>query len=387
MDPGIRRSRRRSGRSTRRHAARDTTTGLPAVVDGALVRRRSEHRRRLRIGAACTRARLATDDLLTGVGPTPEAVGSGWPPGNAARSLLPSAPMTAEHAHPVGARICIWPWASEYTAIRSTSSEGIGSTTVDGRLGVVVGRTPYVVGQSVCESWTETVEAAVGTDVVDAPEAVVVVTPDRTRVVVVLELLVPPHAASNRERAPSPVEMRMLRRTGCSRVVVGSEDCAPARPHRGESDVPVRNDGLGSGHAIAPGRGASGSPPSRGRNRDSRYCFGDALAITCWWRGEDLNLRPSGYEPDELPDCSTPRRWDTRVPPPPRFPSSAPRPPPVRRPAPPGRRRQPPVQPLTPLMAAVAGLVVVVVVVLATGPPVRAWTAERFDSRLLMSFW
>jgi hypothetical protein len=25
-------------------------------------------------------------------------------------------------------------------------------------------------------------------------------------------------------------------------------------------------------------------------------------------RGEDLNLRPSGYEPDELPDCSTPRR-------------------------------------------------------------------------------
>ena len=24
-------------------------------------------------------------------------------------------------------------------------------------------------------------------------------------------------------------------------------------------------------------------------------------------RGKDLNLRPSGYEPDELPDCSTPR--------------------------------------------------------------------------------
>jgi hypothetical protein len=30
-------------------------------------------------------------------------------------------------------------------------------------------------------------------------------------------------------------------------------------------------------------------------------------ALSPWLRGLDLNQRPSGYEPDELPGCSTPR--------------------------------------------------------------------------------
>ena len=43
------------------------------------------------------------------------------------------------------------------------------------------------------------------------------------------------------------------------------------------------------------------------RDRYERYDLGGRVEL----RGEDLNLRPSGYEPDELPDCSTPRHDDS----------------------------------------------------------------------------
>jgi hypothetical protein len=181
-----------------------------------------------------------------------------------------------------------------------------------------------------------------------------------------------------------------------------------------------------SGHfTIRPDRASGRQPGSQNAenpglptgNRDFRYCYTVTSVNGCWWRGWDLNPRPSGYEPDELPDCSTPRREKRTY-----HLGARSRPPLRRMPSWPGLAwpglgkaptavgtlhlsgRVPTDRPayravvvvVEPVVEAVGVVVVepeVVVVVVepevvgVTEPPVSCWTSCRLDSSVWMSVW
>ena len=90
----------------------------------------------------------------------------------------------------------------------------------------------------------------------------------------------------------------------------GGIPMAPGRGNGSRCPAPS-NDGMKSlvGRGVRQELGKSWSGLS---NRETARIPSDQLL--CPSRGQDLNLRPLGYEPSELPDCSTPQSDASKAP-------------------------------------------------------------------------
>ena len=101
-----------------------------------------------------------------------------------------------------------------------------------------------------------------------------------------------------------PIVPTSLLRLGPTRELCGDGSGRPeeSRPYSILETTGIEVDNL------PPNRDSGGGWVPAVFRRDkgkARTATGPGL---CLWRGQDLNLRPPGYEPGELPNCSTPRR-------------------------------------------------------------------------------